>query len=273
MDNSFYTNFFARWNIQKALQLLEEWKTTRPEVFQDVTGRIGLNGEETDSWAEVVAKLYIPMDEETGVAEQFEGYFRLQDLAFTDYDENGMPQWPEELDVHRLNETQLIKQADFVLAMLLLKDDFSEIIRSANYDYYSKRTMHKSTLSASIYSIMGLSLGEASEAYRCFMRTANTDLIDNQGSTWQGIHIASMGGTWQAAVFGFAGMHVDSDGFLHLTPRLPRRWKEMTFRVLFRRNIFEIRLTHRGTEAKLLESDSPRANIKINGRPVIVEKT
>jgi kojibiose phosphorylase len=155
-----------------------------------------------------------------------------------------------------------------VLAMLLLSDEFDERTKRINYEYYKKRTMHKSTLSASIYSMMGLSLGDDSEAYQCFMRTANTDILDTQSSTWEGIHIAAAGGTWQAAVLGFAGMHVDAEGTLRFKPRLPAGWKEMTLRVFFRGSLFEIRLRQDDAQVKLVKSDVEEATVMVDDKPV-----
>jgi kojibiose phosphorylase len=272
IDNSFYTNVFARWNIQKALELLSDWQSNHPQALRKVSQAIGLSPQEIDLWTLVSSKLHIPMDGETGLAEQFEGYFQREDWTIAEYDGNAMPVWPRGLDIHRLSETQIIKQADVVLAMFLLGDEFDARTKRINYDYYSKRTMHKSTLSASIYSMMGLSLGDDSEAYRCFLRTANTDIKDTQGSTWEGIHIASTGGTWQAAVLGFAGLRVDAEGRLNFEPRLPRSWKQMTLRVFFRGSLLEIRICHRDTQVRLLESDTEEAMVTINGQPVRVVK-
>jgi kojibiose phosphorylase len=154
--------------------------------------------------------------------------------------------------------------------MLLLGDEFDDRIKRINYEYYKKRTMHKSTLSASIYSMMGLSLGDDSEAYQCFMRTASTDILDTQGSAREGIHIAAAGGTWQAAVLGFTGMHVDAEGSLCFKPRLPASWKEMTLHVLFRGSLFEVRLRRDETQVKLVKSNAKKATVMVDDKPVTV---
>ena len=164
------------------------------------------------------------------------------------YDENNVPAWPDGFDLSDLKHTQLIKQADVVMAMYLLDEEFDEETIRLNYNYYLPRTMHKSTLSASIYSIVALRLGEQAEAYDCFVRTAEADLVDSQGSTWQGPHIASAGGTWQAVVFGFGGMGVDPDGVVAFRPHLPPTWRSMAFTAAWQDVRLDVRISGDRTE-------------------------
>lgn len=100
-----------------------------------------------------------------------------------------------------------------------------------NYSYYEKRTMHGSSLSPSIYAIMGLKVGDPSRAYRYLRRAAFLDLVDLQGNTREGIHAANAGGVWQTVVFGFAGLWTDDAGRLHIDPKLPEEWKGLSFRI------------------------------------------
>ena len=59
------------------------------------------------------------------------------------------------------------------------------------------------------------------------------DLADLDHNTRDGLHIASLAGTWIAAVAGFGGMR-DHDGSLRFTPRLPEALNRLAFRLCFR---------------------------------------
>lgn len=234
VDNDFYTNALARWNIRRAIAVLNEIRACAPDAHKCLLERLGVTDEEKDTWYEVANGMYVPIDKTTGLAEQFDGYFSLRDLTIQEHDENNMPRWPQDLDIRHLKDTQIIKQADVIMAMYLLSNDFDQKTKRVNYEYYLRRTMHKSTLSASIYAIVALSLGEETDAYDHFVRTAEADLVDSQGNTWQGPHIASAGGTWQAAIFGFAGLRVEADGVLAIEPHLPNHWKAISFYIAWR---------------------------------------
>jgi kojibiose phosphorylase len=129
------------------------------------------------------------------------------------------------------------------MLMLVLPEEFSQEEMKANYEYYERRTMHKSSLSPSMYSIMGLKVGDTHNAYKYFMKTLLVDLEDNQGNTNNGFHAASAGGAWQCVVNGFGGMTLESDGFLNFSPWLPENWKTLTFNIVYRGSKIKVAIT------------------------------
>lgn len=270
VDNNFYTNVLARWNIRRALRAIEELEALDGDHSRALLSRIGLSEPEVARMRDVAKRICVPVDEATGVAEQFEGYFELENLTIGGYDENSMPVWPEGFDVRTLAGTQLIKQADVIMTMFLLDEEFDDETIRRNYEYYLPRTMHKSTLSAGIYSIVALRLGEESEAYTSFIRTAEADLLDTQGSAWQGPHIASAGATWQAAHFGFAGLTVDNDGVLNIQPRLPSRWSELSTGIVWRG--VPLRITVRGDDVAIerMSARSAAEETPAESGPVVI---
>jgi kojibiose phosphorylase len=163
------------------------------------------------------------------VIEQFDGYFGLEDLPVT-LDHNDMPQYPPGYHHYNLAGTKLLKQADVVMLTYVLPDDFPEPVKLANYEYYEPRTLHKSSLSPAIHSIMGIEVGDPARAVQYFRRAALVDLVDNQGNTEEGIHIASAGATWQMMVGGFGGFRV-RHGQMTFKPWLPAGWNAVTFRL------------------------------------------
>lgn len=242
VNNNFYTNFLAKWNIEKAIKYLEILKEKYPKEYEKIVEEVKITEKEINHWKDVINKLYIPWNKESHLIEQFEGYFNLEDKIITKFDDKNMPIWPEGVDLTKLNNYQLIKQPDVIMAMFVLPEEFDYITKKVNYEYYEPRTMHKSSLSPSIYAVLGLSIGNHEKAYQHFMRTALVDLENNQGNTDHGIHAASAGGTWQAAVFGFGGMKIKENELL-FDPWLPEHWDSMSFKVIFKKKLYNVFIT------------------------------
>jgi alpha,alpha-trehalose phosphorylase len=78
------------------------------------------------------------------------------------------------------------------------------------------------------------------------------DLGDVGGNVRDGAHIASMGGTWMALVYGFAGMR-DYDGRLSFHPRLPARWYRLRFPLTVRGQRLEVDIRPESTFYRLVE--------------------
>ncbi|SHH47951.1 glycoside hydrolase family 65 protein [Thermosipho atlanticus] len=247
VNNNFYTNFLAKWNILKAIEYTNFVKNNYPKEYEKTIKKVGLTEKEIKHWKEVANKLYIPWDKKSHLIEQFEGYFNLEDKKITEFDEKNMPVWPKGVDLSNLNNYQLIKQPDVIMAMFVLPQEFDDITKKVNYEYYEQRTMHKSSLSPSIYAILGLTIGNHEKAYQHFMRTALVDLENNQGNTEHGIHAASAGGTWQAAIFGFGGMRIENDT-LSFHPWLPKHWKSMSYKIIFKENIYNVFITNQNVK-------------------------
>ena len=108
---------------------------------------------------------------------------------------------------------QVIKQADVVLAMFLLGNEFSQEQKRANFDYYDALTTGDSSLSACIQSIVAAEIGEREPRLTTSSFALLMDLADASGNTSDGVHIASAAGVWQALVFGFGGVR-EYDGAL-----------------------------------------------------------
>ena len=230
VDNSVFTNWLAKWNLQQSAACYQYLEKNFNDKLKELQSRLSLYQEEVDDWEAKAAKVFISFDSENKMIEQFEGFFDKRDVKITEWDVNDMPVYPEELDHFSCNGTMLVKQPDVVMLTYILPDGFSDEVKRVNYEYYEARTMHKSSLSPSIHTIMGIETGNAEKAFRYFQRAAYVDLTDNQGNTKDGIHIASAGGTWQAVVNGFGGIRVKNQQ-LHFKPWLPGHWKQIQFKI------------------------------------------
>lgn len=265
VDNNTYTNYLARWNIRKAFELIDWIKKDYCNVYKDISLRISLFDDELNIWKKIEEKIYIPFRKEDKLIEQFEGYFNLKDFIITQYDKNDMPIWPEGAKALNRSLTQINKQADVLMLMFLLDEEFNDEIKKINYDYYEKRTLHRSSLSPSIYSIMGLRVKDHSMAYKYLRRSVMVDLADNQGNTREGIHAASAGGTWQSVICGFGGMGVDEKGILSFNPWLPEKWKKLSFKLYWRGNLLKIEIDRKNINVRLLKAKNPHMTIRVNG--------
>ena len=265
VNNNLYTNYLARWNLGYVLSLLASIKKENQEAYDILIEKTGLTEAETAHWKEVQEKMYLPRKKGTRLLEQFEGYFELDNVTIEKYDENDWPVRPDALKTKRARETQINKQADVVMLLHLMGNEFDEETIKENYAYYEKRTLHGSSLSPSIFSVMGLKVGDDSKAYRYLRRAAFIDLLNMQGNTREGIHAANTGGVWQTIVFGFAGVAQREDGMLKVHPNMPKEWQGLTFRLHYRGAWLEI-TADGSNQAKVIRLAGEPVEAEINGK-------
>lgn len=244
VNNNAYTNFLVKWHLRLAAMLYKHVSSTNPEVLEAVCSKIGLDERETVKWMLVSRSLKFTQDQQSGLVEQFDGYFALRDYVIARHDREGRPVMPQGVNYRNIGRTQLIKQADVLIMMLLFPHAFSFEEKLANYRYYEPRTAHKSSLSHCTHAMMGLAVSERVNAYRYFMKTALFDLKNLHKNTDLGIHAAAVGGTWQTVIHGFAGLTLKSDRIV-LNPWLPRRWERLAFRVRWRDRVVYLDISHR----------------------------
>jgi kojibiose phosphorylase len=237
IDDNAFTNGMARWHLETALEVLAWLRREHPEKHIQLTGALDLTPERLAHWAHVIGAMFIPVDPETGLMEQFSGYFDLEDVDFAVLRDPGRTRSMQALlDIEGCAETQNLKQPDVLMLQYLLPDRFMAEQVRVNYDYYDPRTDHEhgSSLGPSISAIMACRVGDAEGAYQHFMRAARADLRDVRHNASDGIHAASAGGLWQAAVLGFGGLHLHDDGSWTMQPQLPRHWTRLAFKLYAR---------------------------------------
>jgi kojibiose phosphorylase len=264
VDNSAYTNYLVRWHLRQAARVYSELTVSHPREMTALSERIALTREEVEDWLNKAEQIHLPSVAEDGVIEQFDGYFELDTLP-VEHDENDMPMYPPGYHHYNLAGTKLIKQADVVMLTYVLPDEFSDEAKLANYEYYEPLTLHKSSLSPATHSIMGIEVGDPGRAIQYFRRSASVDLVDNQGNTDEGIHIASAGGTWQMMVNGFGGFRV-RNGRMTFKPWLPSGWKTIGFRLKWRGTTLSVSANH--TTATFVLSGGESETILVNGHEV-----
>ena len=250
VDNNSYTNYLAKWVLRSGSELYYYLRKKHPRRLRTIAERIALQDQEVDIWKELAEKVVFLIDSR-GLIEEFEGYLGRKDVTISEWDENGMPVWPSEVNLAEAKGTQLVKQADVILLLHLFSNDFSLDIKRTNLEYYEKRTAHKSSLSIPSYAIVALELGGAEKAYKYLTLAANTELRDIRRNTEHGVHVAALGGAWQIVVYGLGGVRL-RDGVLSVNPTLPNNWHKMRFRVWFRGAFIEFVLSKGEAEALML---------------------
>ena len=239
VDNNVFTNWMARWNLHKAIEYYNLLKSDHLSVLSKIMTHMGITEIQINRWEQMAEKIYLPFDQKNNLFEQFEGYFQRKEVPITQWDENDMPEYPQGYHHFNADETTLVKQPDVVMLMYVLPDEFTDEMKRINYEFYEKRTLHKSSLSPSIHSIMGIEVGDTQKAEQYFRRSAMVDLADNQGNTQWGIHAASTGGTWMSVVFGFGGFRVKNRQ-MTFKPWLPEGWEALNFKLKWREKLLSV---------------------------------
>jgi alpha,alpha-trehalose phosphorylase len=222
-DDNTYTNLMARRNLLGAADAVERWGEEAAAL--DVTD------EEVATWRRCAAATFVPYDSKLKVHQQARGF---TEHAVWDFEATEPEQYPLLLhfpyfDLYR---KQVVKQADLVLALFAAGDRFTAEEKARDFAYYEPLTVRDSSLSASIQAIIAAETGHLELAYDYLGETAMMDLHDLEHNTRDGLHIASLAGSWMALVCGFGGFR-DLDG-LTFAPRLPPALKQLSFRLTIR---------------------------------------
>ncbi|MEU6081866.1 glycosyl hydrolase family 65 protein [Streptomyces sp. NPDC047108] len=225
--DNLYTNLMAQQNLVAAAQAAVR--------HPDRARELGVDDEETAEWRDAAARVAVPYNETLGVHEQSAGFTRLQMWDFEDTEPGQYPlllHFPY-FDLYR---KQVVKQADLVLAMQVRGDAFTAEEKARNFAYYEALTVRDSSLSACSQAVMAAETGHLGLAYAYLGEAALMDLEDREHNTRDGLHIASLAGTWIALVSGFGGMrrpgdHHDGELF-GFAPRLPEQLSRLAFSVV-----------------------------------------
>ena len=147
---------------------------------------------------------------------------------------------------------KVVKQADVVMLCYVLSNEIPADAALANLRYYEPITSHGSSLSPGIHAALAARLGDIKLAAEAFHMASDIDLSDNMGNAARGLHMATMGGLWQAAVMGFGGVRRD-DETLVIDPHLPDDWTSFSYTVRFRGSRFQVAVE--GGELRITVSD------------------
>ncbi|HMD46589.1 MAG TPA: glycosyl hydrolase family 65 protein [Acidimicrobiales bacterium] len=248
VDDNAYTNVMARWNLRAGADLVAGTDRAEAERWRDLADTMA------DGW-----------DPARGIYEQFAGYFELEPLLMS---EVAPP--PVAVDVllgrDRVAGSQLLKQADVLMLHHLVPAEVVGGSLTACLDFYEPRTAHGSSLSPAIHASLLARAGEPDRALELFRVASRLDLDDLTGTTSGGLHLATMGGVWQALAFGFLGLSV-ADGVLRVDPVLPGAWGRLGLALRVGGQRVEVQADHERVEVRC---EAPLAAARAGGAVEIV---
>jgi trehalose/maltose hydrolase-like predicted phosphorylase len=226
VDDNAFTNVMARWNLRRGADLADE---------------LGL-ADEAARWRQLASTVVDGWDADRRLYEQFAGYFALEPLLIDQFADP-----PVAADVvlgaRRVRGSQLLKQADVLMLHHLVPGEAEPGSLATNLAFYEPRTAHGSSLSPATHAALLARAGEPDRALVPFRIAARLDLDDLTGTTAGGLHLATMGGLWQALAYGFCGLRPGGDT-LHVDPKLPSEWSALALHLQFRGEPVAIRAEH-----------------------------
>lgn len=253
VNNNWYTNYIAIWTLKYTLEAITKVKNN-PTDYLRIKAELNFEEkEETARWTEIIDKMHFPFDEERQVYLQQDGFLDKELLNVEQIRQHRPINQNWSWD--RILRSCFIKQADVLQGLYFFEDDFHIDTQRRNFDFYEPMTVHESSLSPCVHTILACKLDKIEKAYEMYVRTARLDLDDYNNDTEDGLHITSMAGTWMSVVKGFGGMRVKNTQ-LHLNPILPSNWESLSFRIGLKNNLLEIGISKDGVTIKnLSESD------------------
>jgi maltose phosphorylase len=242
VNNNWYTNSLAVWTLSYTLKNIRSLEIENPDKLSVLYIKTNFNfSVETARWQEIIKDMYFPVDSSRNIFLQQDGFLDKELKPAI-----SIPSAERPINQHwswdRILRSCFIKQADVLQGLYLFEDQFDTETIKRNFDFYEPMTVHESSLSACIHSIVASRIGNIEKAYELYLRTARLDLDDYNNEVSDGLHITSMAGTWLAIVEGFGGMRIH-DGKLLLKPLIPANWKSYSFHARFRGILFEVKIT------------------------------
>jgi alpha,alpha-trehalose phosphorylase len=238
VDNNLYTNLMARENLRSAARAVRWLRAHRPHDLRTLAVRTGLRDDEVEAWDRAADLMYVAYDDDLGLHLQDDQFLEREpwDFANTPDDEHPLLLHHHPLVIYR---HQVIKQADVVLATVLLDDAFTLDEKRRIFEFYDPLTTGDSSLSESIQSIAAAEIGDLRTAEEYLVDALTIDLADRNKNVRDGLHVASAGGVWMALVQGLGGMRTRGE-VLSFDPALPRRFDRLCFRVRRRDSTLEV---------------------------------
>ncbi|NIY62386.1 beta-phosphoglucomutase family hydrolase [Streptomyces malaysiensis] len=225
VDNNLFTNLMAAENLRSAADAVAALRSHDRDAYDQLVTRTALAPGEPERWRRAAEKMHIPHDDRAGVHLQDDGFL---DREPWDFAGTSAEKYPLLLNYHPLviYRHQVIKQADVVLASVLLPERFTAEQRRRIFAYYDPLTTGDSSLSECIQAIAAADAGKFRTAEEYLIDALAVDLADTAGNLRDGLHLASAAGTWMAVVYGFGGYRWRTRDF---SPMLPTRAQRIRF--------------------------------------------
>jgi maltose phosphorylase len=266
VHHNHYTNLMGKKCFEYTLGVVAQMKKEAPKAWREVSKKIGLDKQELADWKKKARKMRLLQNKKTGLCEQHDRYFDMPEVDVPAIGEDQIPiykHWAYE----RIFRMGMVKQADVLLLPVWFAHEWPYEHKKVNFEFYEPRTIHESSFSPSIHSILATELGRLDMGYRFFQMIARVDLDDYNKNTAQGLHMTPKSGSWMAIVYGFGGMRTDLPE-LCFAPSIPPQWKSYAFRIAHRGSVIEVSVNQQAASFKLLQGQSQQ--VQVYGRPLTV---
>lgn len=269
VNNNYYTNAMVKYHFYwtfKLFQLMEQSRsTTITHLFEDLKHRLDVQQVELNEMLIASENMFFPYDQTRGMFAQDDSFLNK-------------PLWPKEIEYSKrplllhyhpltIYRHQVIKQADTVLAHMLLEQYASESDIENGFNYYESVTTHDSSLSSCIYGIMASRVGQNEKAFEYFGESLMLDLKDTHKNTKDGLHMANMAGSILSVTAGFAGLRIDED-YLQFRPQKPASWEEFSFKLHYQDRLIKVTV---GEEFKVNLLEGEELYIKVWDQVHLIE--
>ena len=266
VNNNWYTNYLAKWCLEYALENLELLNDKYPENYKQIILKTNLKTEEIKKWTEVSSQMYFPYSKEYGVYLQQDGFLDKELIPVSDLPKSERPinqKWSWD----RILRSPYIKQADVLQGFYFFENLFDTKALEKHFDFYEPLTVHESSLSPCVHSILASKIDRNEKAYEMYLRTSRLDLDDYNHEVHEGLHITSMAGTWLSIVQGFGGMR-NFGGKLSFNPKIPKNWKSYSFKIKYRNHTIKVFKNHEACKF-YNESETP-ITLSVSGKEITI---
>lgn len=275
VHNNAFTNRLVAHTFEVCLLVAAHLRENFPEKYFELMETLDF-APDLSMISEMAQRIYQPdLDASGNVIPQFDGYLTLENVPLKTVLERKLH--PHEYlggGNGLATTTQIIKQADVILALYLFEEKYSLETKSVNWEFYESRTEHGSSLSASSYALLAAQIGKVDWAYKYFMKTATIDL-KGEGKQYVGplyiggTHPAGNGGAWMSAVLGLCGIHFWEDS-ISVNPCLPAHWKQVKLSLVFHGQKLRFTLSHDSIIVETVNSTETAWPILVNGQNYVL---
>ena len=260
VNNNWYTNRISAWTLEYTIEVVRELKASE---HAEAVSKLDITDEELAKWQHIVDNMYLPYDEELGVFVQHDTFLDKDLMSAADLDAADRPinqKWSWD----KILRSCFIKQADVLQGLYFLNDQYTAEEKRRNFEFYEPMTVHESSLSPCIHSILAAELGMEEKAYEMYNRTARLDLDNYNNDTEDGLHITSMTGSWLGIVQGFAGMRTANET-LSFAPFIPQAWDRYSFNIVYRDHFIKVEVSR---ELVQLTQEGPELSLQLYGEKI-----
>jgi maltose phosphorylase len=253
VSNNWYTNTMAAFCLRYASDVADGIRKRNFRRFAEIAEEINISDDEISKFLTIAENMYFPYIDELDVFAQQDGFIDKELLTVDDLLPSDRPinqNWSWD----RILRSCFIKQADVIQAFYFFPFEYDSDVKKRNFDFYEPMTVHESSLSSCIYSVLASDIGYFDKAYELYLRASRLDIDNYNNDTGDGLHITSTAGSWLAIVHGFGGLRV-RDGMLRFNPALPEKWTGYSFIIYFRGRSIKINVMEDMVSATLLEGE------------------